>query len=71
MTLGGHALRSVPNALTCLGHVLTLAWLSGAPWPVGIAGLACNARERGRRVSGRALLTGVALAIQVAGGSRG
>jgi phosphatidylglycerophosphate synthase len=122
MTLRDRALRAVPNALTCLGHLLTLAWLSGAPWPVGLAGLACDAldgpsarrlgatsaygarydwtvdvtcaavlaahlhvlpvlvllvpaqvlvRQAGRHVSGRALLMGIAMATEIAGGSRG
>ncbi len=122
MTVAARALRAVPNALTCAGHILTLAWLSGAPWPVGLAGLVCDAldglsarkldaaseygslydwtvdvtcaavvaerlhvlpllgllvpaqvlaRRAGRHVSGRALLMGIAMALQVAGGSRG
>jgi phosphatidylglycerophosphate synthase len=33
----------VPNAVTCLGHALTLAWLLGAPWWIGAVGLACDA----------------------------
>jgi phosphatidylglycerophosphate synthase len=122
VTVAARALRAVPNALTCAGHILTLAWLSGAPWPVGLAGLVCDAldglsarkldaaseygslydwtvdvtcaavvaerlhvlpllgllvpaqvlaRRAGRHVSGRALLMGIAMALQVAGGSRG
>jgi len=42
---GARALRAVPNALTWLGHVLTLAWLLGAPWAVGLAGLLCDALD--------------------------
>jgi phosphatidylglycerophosphate synthase len=121
VTVATRALRAVPNALTCAGHVLTLAWLSGAPWPVGLAGLVCDAldglsarklgaaseygslydwtvdvtcaaliaerlhvlpllgllvpaqvyaRQKGRHVSGRALLMLSAILLNVASGAR-
>lgn len=33
----------LPNAITFIGHALTLAWLCGAPWPVGLLGLILDA----------------------------
>ena len=31
-----------PNAITCVGHALTLAWLLGAPVWIGVIGLLCD-----------------------------
>jgi phosphatidylglycerophosphate synthase len=31
---------ALPSSVTLMGHALTLAWLCGAPWFVGIVGLA-------------------------------
>jgi phosphatidylglycerophosphate synthase len=35
--------RSIPHAITFIGHGLTLAWLLGAPLWVGAVGLICDA----------------------------
>jgi phosphatidylglycerophosphate synthase len=44
--MGLSALRaSLPSAVTLVGHLLTLAWLSGAPLWVGAVGLNCDALD--------------------------
>jgi len=34
--------RALPSVVTCIGHVLSLAWLQGGPWYVGLVGLLCD-----------------------------
>ena len=36
------AKRIAPSVVTCLGLTLTLAWLAGAPWWIGVIGLALD-----------------------------
>ena len=38
-----HLGRPIPSIVTFLGHALTLAWLLGAPWLVGLLGLTFDA----------------------------
>ena len=40
-----HLGRPIPSIVTFLGHALTLAWLLGAPWLVGLLGLTFDAAD--------------------------
>jgi phosphatidylglycerophosphate synthase len=40
-----HIGRLIPSAVTFIGHALTIAWLLGAPWAVGLCGLLCDAAD--------------------------
>ena len=40
-----HLGRPIPSVVTCVGHVLTIAWLLGAPWIVGVLGLLFDALD--------------------------
>jgi phosphatidylglycerophosphate synthase len=40
-----HLGRPIPSLVTCAGHALTIAWLLGAPWAVGVFGLLFDALD--------------------------